>query len=422
MGLLYDHIHERWKNTLRPCVVYQGESYTWGKLSALVENRVSDLSSDAFPYLYQSPSNFELLVTLLACSRNGTIFFPLSRYRTPHEVGEWRDFLLRGEWPTTLGGVLFCTSGTTSGPKLIYQSEENLLDNARRSALDQQFHDGMSVGAFLTLAHSGGLNMQVLPALWSGCTLVLEDRFTFQGWLESSARVETCTLVPSQIFEILRRANFIKLNRMKSLLTGSMIVPKEVFDWAHEIGLELLSVYGLTEIGPYVARTREYVEGGLSLLGDVHPDFQFEIRDEEIFLKGSSQSSQVNLREGQFHLEKPTWIATGDKGFAQGTRLFFLGRKKREINFSGLKYSPEEVEIVVQNLPDVRRCALVCRPSSTHGQVGVLYIVGDITRERLRELLKERLASYKIPREIYWVDELPHTDLYKPAYQFIHGE
>jgi fatty-acyl-CoA synthase len=423
MSLIYNEIESRWRQSQKTCVITDGQEYKWSTLSQMIKERVRELPAPHKPFLFQTDNNLELLITFLACSLNGNIFFPLSNYRTELEVLNWKKALRIEGWEllNATGGVLFCTSGTTSTPKLVYHTEQNILENAKRSARDQKLNPEMNVGAFLTLAHSGGLNMQVIPALWAGCTLYLENRFSLAGWKEIEPMIDTCTLVPTQIYELDRYRNKThQMRRLKYILTGSMVVPEGLFSWASQLGIQLLSVYGLTEIGPYVATTREFREGGIAPLGFVHPDFEFEFREQEIFLRGKSQSCTVSLGPDGPQFIESLWISTGDLGYSCGRELFFLGRKNRQINFSGFKYNPEEVEIIVQGFPGVERCALISKASSKYGQVGVLYFVGHASKVELRRYLSKFLASYKIPREIYDVDILPQTDLYKPAYQILN--
>src|SRR6185312_4701805 len=93
-----------------------------------------------------------------------------------------------------------------------------------------------------------------------------------------------------------------------------------------------------------------------------------------------------------------------------------VDRKKDMISVSGFKVFPNEVEDVAMSSGDLLECALVGIPDQHSGEAGKLYAVKkkpDVTAEALRAYLMTRLASYKVPKQIEFRDELPKTNVGK---------
>jgi acyl-CoA synthetase (AMP-forming)/AMP-acid ligase II len=106
------------------------------------------------------------------------------------------------------------------------------------------------------------------------------------------------------------------------------------------------------------------------------------------------------------------WFHSGDLGFLdQDGYLFLTGRKKEQINRSGEKISPREVEEIIHRLPEVESVGVVGIPHQLYGEEVAAFITlrpgRSLEPERIREYCREYLAGFKVPREILFVDELP---------------
>jgi len=106
------------------------------------------------------------------------------------------------------------------------------------------------------------------------------------------------------------------------------------------------------------------------------------------------------------------WLRTGDLASIDDEGFFFIVDRLKEVIISGgLKIYPREVEELVFKIPGVAYTALIGILDEYYGEVGKLYVVTkegyNITKEQIIEFLKNKVATYKIPKEIEFVDSLP---------------
>ena len=104
------------------------------------------------------------------------------------------------------------------------------------------------------------------------------------------------------------------------------------------------------------------------------------------------------------------FMSTGDVGrFDTGGRLRIEGRDDDMIVSGGENVFPAEVEDVIANLDGVKEAAVIGVPDDEFGQRLAAYVVGDVDAETVKRAVKERLARYKVPRDVIFLDELPRT-------------
>ena len=110
------------------------------------------------------------------------------------------------------------------------------------------------------------------------------------------------------------------------------------------------------------------------------------------------------------------WFLTGDIGYLdENNRLFITDRKKDMINMSGWKIYPTEVEEVLLAYEEIHEIAVFSLPHEHRGEIPVAAVIweNEADEEGLLEYSREHLARYKIPREIFTVDELPRVNGWK---------
>ena len=332
--------------------------------------------------------------------------------------------------------LLICyTSGTTGKAKGALLTQDALAWNAANSA---DLHGLTSEDRILTtlpLFHVGGLNNQTTPALSRGCTVVLHPRFDVDATFDAieGERITLTVLVPAQIEAMMAHARWPRadLSSLRMITTGSTIVPDRLFRAVHERGIPLVQIYGSTETSPIAAyvkaadaithagsagrparhcSVRVAAEGGT----DAKPGASGEIlvRGPNVMAGywNNPQASSEALREGWFH--------TGDMGhFDADGWLWVDGRKKEMIISGGENIYPAEIENLLAESPDIAEVAIVGRPDERWGECVVAVIVthagSTLDADGVLGLLEGRIARYKLPKEVLFVDELPRTALGK---------
>jgi fatty-acyl-CoA synthase len=297
--------------------------------------------------------------------------------------------------------------------------------NSRAAALHQRINRNSTIYSALTFSHTGGLNMQTLPAVLQGSRIIISPRFSPSHFLKTIAEASHTILVPAH-WQLIRKsqawvdAHFPTL----SVVTGSSPVPRSLIEDIQGHGARVLSVYGLTEVGPFVCFSEDSVAlppGVESCLGQPVEGYSMDISEcGEILIKGPCIGKSWEEASGQLVslANENGWLETGDLGLEQEGHFFFCGRKNLFINVGGFKVSPSEVEAVIMEIPGVTRTAVQPTPHPTWGEIPCAYIVGkNLTVEGVRRHLRKRLSSIKIPRKIELVSKVPETAIGKNNYR-----
>ena len=327
------------------------------------------------------------------------------------------------------------TSGTTGRPKGAVLRQEALFWNG---VMSQHMHNMTSDDHVLTVLpffHVGGLNIQTTPALQLGATVTIHARFTPDTALAAieQERPTLTVMVPAIIQAVTEHPTWAKtvLSSLKAVTTGSTIVPPHLIDRFVARDVPVLQVYGSTETCPIAVYTR--LGGDLSRVGstglaglcceakvidqagaEVPPGTPGEIalRGPNVFFEywGNEEATRDALCDG--------WYRTGDIGLCDADGYFWIrDRTKNLIISGGENVYPAEVERVLLEHPDVSECAVIGRLDPRWDEVPIAYVIRRsgcrLEADELKAHLQAQLARYKVPRDIVFVADLPHTALGK---------
>lgn len=415
-------------------LIYGNQSLSYLELQKLVDLSIEDIgnqnSTPGDVVVCWSDNHPRILAQLFACEKLDLKFMPISLKTPDSEIKRLCQVFPRGQikkgdsWVGKIenntvepfkskSGVVLRSSGSTGPSQVLLHSYSSLLNNALISSEHQKMTDTTKVLVSLYLSHTGGLNMQTLPALTRGGTVILDEDLS--KYFLSSAQIHEPThsiFVPSQVRWYFKDERFRKslASSLQFVVTGSTPVSKE--DWLilKQNFENVLGVYGLSEVGPFVALADEYIEpiaNSHSFLGKPLPEYTYKIIDGEIALSGSSRAETLKNREDPF------W-KTGDLGIEDSRGLFFCGRKKRTINVAGFKFPPEEVESLLISNNIVEDCVVLGKPHPVFGQVPIIIVKGDQKEEiRVRRFCSNHLTSFKRPRHYYFLKDFPRTEIEK---------
>ena len=332
--------------------------------------------------------------------------------------------------------ALICyTSGSTGAPKGAVLTQSALFFNAVNSTHMHDLTRSDRVLTTLPLFHVGGLCIQTLPALHAGATVFLHAKFDAAATLAAIERdaISLTVLVPAQLDMLVAHPDWSTrdVRSLRSITTGSMIVPTRNFAATDARGVPLVQVYGSTETGPIAAYTLpEHADRipGSAGKAAVHCSVRIagaDDRDAPCCATGEILVKGPNVMAGYWNAPGETaaalaggWLRTGDVGhFDTGGYLWVDGRNKDMIISGGENIYPAEIENVLAEAPDVAEVAVVGRPDATWGEVVVAAIVTRSGREMpeaaIRAALQDRIARYKHPREVVFLRELPRSALGK---------
>lgn len=329
--------------------------------------------------------------------------------------------------------VLLYTSGTTGFPKGAMISHRNTLFNVSscRSTLGYREDD---IGLLtLPLFHVTGLNSQLVALLACGATLVLQSEYETRWMLElvSKYRVTSLFLVPA-IYKLITLREDLGSFDLSSVRVaaygGAPMAPETIQSLTRIFPAELHNCYGLTECSSLgTVLPSRLVMSHPESVGLPVPGTEAQVRGVdsrerlspgaigELYLRGP------NIVKGYFRSPEKTrdaivdgWLRTGDIARIDEKGLvYILDRAKDMINRGGEKIYGLEVENVLYAIPGVAEAAVVGVYHPIFGEVPVAYVVSFpdtvLDGEKIREFCRSRLADYKVPVRVCFVERLPRN-------------
>ncbi|MDP2905879.1 MAG: long-chain fatty acid--CoA ligase [Candidatus Omnitrophota bacterium] len=333
--------------------------------------------------------------------------------------------------------VIIYTSGTTGFPKGAMLTHRNLISNAVDSSRAIRSSHKDAFICILPLFHSFAATVCMnLPFLVGAKTVIMKSIRPLKRLVRAirNNRVTVFVGIPS-IYNILKdiklpwlfRTPLIKLfNPLKLCISGAAALPTETFrSFERRFRIPLLEGYGLTEASPVVTLNpfkgkRKAGSIGLALSRNI----ELRIIDEQGKICPSEQVGELlvkgpNVMQGYYQQEQATqealkdgWLYTGDMAkFDQDGYVYIVGRKKEMVNVRGLNVYPREIEEVLYQDSRIKEAAVVGIPDAHKGEVPKGYVVlkdgVSATEHEILHYLRERLASYKIPKYIEFRASLP---------------
>ncbi len=328
----------------------------------------------------------------------------------------------------TLAGIIY-TSGTTGTAKGAVLSQGNFAANARTLLEAWQISSADRFLLALPLFHIHGLGNGLCCWLASGCRMRLLDRFEHQ-----KATAEFLDFAPTLFFGVptiyvrlldLDDATARRMGAaMRLFVSGSAPLPAQVLEqFRKKFGHTILERYGMSETfmitsNPYLGERRAGTVGlplpGVSIRL-LKPDGQPAIDDEtgEIHVKGPSVFNGYWRKPEAF---VDGYFRTGDLATRSADGYYTLcGRKSDLIISGGFNVYPREIEEFLQEQPEVAEAAVVGRVDPVRGEIPVAYVVlrAAIDPAVLQMRCRERLASFKVPRQFFAIEKLPRNAMGK---------
>ena len=328
--------------------------------------------------------------------------------------------------------VIFATSGTTGLPKAVPLTHTNLTDNCRRTwEAVPDLRPGETFLNVLPNFHSFGYTVStVLPMIMNARMAIVPAFLPPQPAMKAilEAPVSILFAVPA-IFAYLigavERGSFPKeaLSRTKLMISGGDRLNPNLHDQALRlVGKDIMEGYGLTETSPVVAVNRSYETHRTGTVGPFIGGYEWHLRTREgqrtdgdegvLWVRGAS------VTKGYFRAPELTaerfdgdWFNTGDYVRIEDGCIRILDRVTDILIVGGFNVYPQEVEKALAEHPDVQTAVVVGMPHPASGEIAKAFIQrregGTVTERELIKFAKERLAHFKVPRSIEFVDSFP---------------
>lgn len=333
--------------------------------------------------------------------------------------------------------VLFYTSGTTGKPKGVPITHSNLFDNVSKSI--DHFKDLVDEDIFINALpnfHTLGFTTSGLLPLFGGYPQVLlptfmppENAIEAIKAAEVSVMIAVPTMVALMLGAIARGTEAPSTLRL--LVTGGDRFPKRLDERTQQmLGVSVLEGYGLTETSPVVALNEGVKQRKLGTVGKVLQGYEMEIRgnDGSVLPVGSEGTLWLrgpSVFGGYFRAPEITkqkfldgWFNTGDVvKMDQDGYMTIVDRVTDIAIVGGFNVYPTEVEAVLQQMPGIRESAVVGVKHPVSGEIVKAYIVPSgepkITSREVISFCRDKLAHYKIPRSVEFIDDMPRSSIGK---------
>ena len=366
-----------------------------------------------------------------------TDIIPIPVIKAPLDnvVPSFKGMDVTSEDPST--AVMFYTSGTTGFPKAVPLSHSNLSSNvfaAIEHFKDLDVEKDIVMNA-LPNFHALGYSSSGVLSMISGIKqMVLPTFMPPEMALEAmtASGVTFVIAVPAMIsLLVAAAARGAKVpSTLKKLLSGGDRFPVALDVRVQRLlGVSVCEGYGLTECSPVVALNPSPEKRKVGTVGSILPGFEYEVRDEHGTVLGPDKEGILWLRgpsitSGYFRDKENTaekfhdgWFDTGDiVRVDEDKYITILDRASDLIIVGGFNVYPQEVETVLNSHPKVKESAAVGIAHSVSGQIVKAFVIRgeeDITSRELQSFCKDRLAHYKTPRVIEFVDDFPRNSLGK---------
>ncbi|GAA5155422.1 long-chain fatty acid--CoA ligase [Pseudonocardia eucalypti] len=358
---------------------------------------------------------------------------------------------------TPVGGgediaVLGYTSGVTGVPRGVRISHRALLANRAQVAALRPVPVSPADRVLLQwpMSHAYGLGAGLLQVCWAGATTVLTDRFDVREVVEGIRRERVTVLagVPAlyrAMVELPQAGLRESLVTLRLAMAGGAPLASELAaEFSQACGLQLFEGYGLTETGPVLTST---LVGGLAKAGsvgrplpgalvgdievagvelrlvdshgaDIHAAADDEDEDDEpdtglVAVRGPNLFSGY-WPDGAGGPDEDGWFRTNDVGYVDADGdLHLVNRASDLVIVNGFNVYPREVELVLDELAGVTEAAVVGVPDPNSGQAVKALLVlapgAELDPDAVREHCLARLARFKVPAVVEFVDSLPRS-------------
>ncbi len=327
--------------------------------------------------------------------------------------------------------IIMYTAGTTGKPKGAQLSQGASFYNAINLMVDMQFGPDDRNLSVLPMFHIGGIGLFTLPILYAGGTVVIQRTFEPSETLRllTAENISLFFGVAAIFLFLIQHADFSAeaFEKVRVAMSGGAPLPVSLVKQYHQAGIVLRQGFGMSEAAPSIATLSEAL--ALEKAGSIgRPLFHVEARvvNENMQPVSAGQTGELvirgpNLMQGYWNRPEATeeafaggWFHTGDLAQMDSDGdLTIVDRKKDMFISGGENVYPAEVENVIYDLSQVAETAVIGIKDEKWGEVGCAMVVlkpnESISEDTVLAFLRDRLAKYKVPKRVVFLDQLPRN-------------
>jgi long-chain acyl-CoA synthetase len=327
---------------------------------------------------------------------------------------------------------IFCTSGTTGLPKAVLLTHQNLLSNTEALWAHKKWLELEIFGNALPVFHIYGLTVLTLLPLSMGGTVVYMPKFSPQSCLQTieQERITRFGGVPS-MFAMLnqyRQRTDFDVSCCQSWISGGAPLPESaVEEFSANYAALIYEGYGMLETSPGMSWNLDDAPYRKAAVGRPLKGVAVRIRDSDGQNLSQGETGQIwvsgsGVMKGYYRNPTATaetiqngWLDTGDIGrFDVDGYLYLMGRQKEVMIVGGHNVYPREIETVLLSHPAIADAAVASQMNGTRGDEIFAFVVlssqVQLDESALNQHCRHTLSSFKLPRHIYAVDQIPRND------------
>lgn len=324
--------------------------------------------------------------------------------------------------------LILYTSGTTGKPKGVMLTQKNILSEMSYIASGHELSRDDTAMLILPLFHINGLVIGYLTPFFAGAKLVIPRKFSASRFWETIRRydVKWASAVPTIISMVMAKTTDDSIGKgaLRFMRSASAPLPEAVLrEFEERFETPIIESFGISEgasqitanpisgvrkvgsAGKPVGNELAVVDENGAFLPDGETG-EIVVRGDNVFFGyfNKPEETAAALRDGWFH--------TGDIGCRDSDGYYFLkGRTKELINRAGEKFSPREIDEVLYRINGVELAAAVGVPDPLYNEEVVAYIKlrdgADLSERDIIEFCKGKIADFKLPKKVFFVDDLP---------------
>ena len=339
----------------------------------------------------------------------------------------------RGPRPEEVAAILY-TSGTTSRPKGVMVTHANYLYAGEVVAGHLRIREEDRWLVVMPLFHANAQYYSTMSALVSGASIALTERFSASRWSRQAARhgATLASLFAAPMRMILAQDPHPEdaRNDLRAVIFSQNVTEEQLDRFERRFGCPLLQLYGMTEtiapptLNPLYGERRNMTIGRPTLPSQVRV-VDGSGRDAaagELLVHGipgrTLMAGYLDDEEATAATIRDGWLHTGDSVVVDPDGFIrFVDRAKDMIKRAGENVAATEVEAVVNSHPSVFESAAIGIPDEMRDEAIKVYVVlhpgGEVTEEGIIVWCRERLARFKVPSSVEFVDGLPRTSVGK---------
>ena len=327
--------------------------------------------------------------------------------------------------------VIIYTSGTTGKPKGAELSHINLFTNAEASTTIIASAEFEAQLVVLPLFHIFGLTVMMLAGIRKSLHLILLSKFDAKEVyrLIPHFNIRIFAGVPSMYWALLNEENteenMSSIKKLRICISGGASLPVKIIDeFENRFGVPIIEGYGMSEGSPVVTFNQLKIGRKPGSIGTPIWGIEVKIVDDHCKELPTGEKGELiyrgpNVMKSYYRKPKETeevlkngWMFSGDIAVKDEDGFFFIvDRKKEMIIRGGMNVYPREVEEVMMRNPDISMVAIIGIEDEKLGEEIKAFVVrkkeSTVTEEDIKLWTKERIARYKYPRIIEFIDEMP---------------